>query len=93
MNQRITLIEPANAGKQAAELLGAVRAKLGVTPNLMKTLANSPAALEGYLSLNAALSKGRFRRGCVNRSPLLSRRKTGASIASPRTRSSGKRRG
>ena len=58
MTQRITSIEPAHAGKQAAELLSAVQAKLGVTPNLMKTLANSPAALEGYLSLNAALSKG-----------------------------------
>ena len=58
MTQRITPIEPAQAGKQAAELLNAVQAKLGVTPNLMKTLAHAPAALEGYLSLNTALAKG-----------------------------------
>jgi uncharacterized peroxidase-related enzyme len=39
-------------------LLDAVQKKLGVTPNLMKLLGNSPAALEGYLSLSGALAKG-----------------------------------
>ena len=39
-------------------LLDAVHKQLGVVPNLMKTLAHSPAALEGYLSLNGALAKG-----------------------------------
>lgn len=39
-------------------LLDAVHQQLGVIPNLMKLLANSPAALEGYLSLNGALAKG-----------------------------------
>jgi len=39
-------------------LLDAVHKQLGVVPNLMKMVGNSPAALEGYLSLNAALSKG-----------------------------------
>lgn len=32
----------------------------GVVPNLMKLLGNSPAALEGYLNLNGAFSKGAF---------------------------------
>lgn len=42
----------------ARPLLDAVHAQLGVVPNLMKMVGNSPAALEGYLSLNAALGKG-----------------------------------
>jgi uncharacterized peroxidase-related enzyme len=39
-------------------LLAAVHQQLGVVPNLMKMVGNSPAALEGYLSLNGALGKG-----------------------------------
>lgn len=39
-------------------LLDAVNKQLGVIPNLMKLIGNSPAALEGYLSLNGALAKG-----------------------------------
>ena len=39
-------------------LLDAVNKQLGVVPNLMRLIGNSPAALEGYLSLNSALGKG-----------------------------------
>lgn len=39
-------------------LLDAVHKQLGVVPNLMKVLGNSPAALGGYLGLNAAIGKG-----------------------------------
>ncbi len=39
-------------------LLEAVHKQLGVVPNLMKMVGNSPAALEGYLSLSGALGKG-----------------------------------
>lgn len=39
-------------------LLDAVLNQLGVIPNLMKMVGNSPAALEGYLSLNGAVAKG-----------------------------------
>ena len=39
-------------------LLAAVNKQLGVVPNLMKVVGNSPAALEGYLSLSGALGKG-----------------------------------
>ena len=55
---RITAIDPANATGKAKQLLDAVKAKLGLTPNLMKTLATSPAALEGYLNFNGALAGG-----------------------------------
>lgn len=38
-------------------LLDAVNKQLGVVPNLHRLLALSPAALQGYLSLNGALTK------------------------------------
>jgi uncharacterized peroxidase-related enzyme len=39
-------------------LLEAVRAQLGSVPNLFRLAANSPAALEGYVSMLGALGKG-----------------------------------
>lgn len=49
-------IADAPAASQA--FLEAINKKLGVTPNLFRLMANSPAALEGYLSLAGALAKG-----------------------------------
>jgi uncharacterized peroxidase-related enzyme len=51
-------IEDAPAAAQP--LLNAVKTQLGSVPNLFRLVANSPAALEGYLGLNAALGKGRL---------------------------------
>lgn len=56
MNPRLNLIDPAHAQGLQKELLGAVRTKLGVVPNLMRVLANSPAALQAYLGFSEALS-------------------------------------
>ena len=42
----------------AKPLLEAVEKQLGSVPNLFRVVANSPAALEGYLGLNGALAKG-----------------------------------
>ncbi|MDI1301289.1 MAG: carboxymuconolactone decarboxylase family protein [bacterium] len=39
-------------------LLEAVKKQFGSTPNLFRLVSNSPAALEGYLGLSAALGKG-----------------------------------
>ncbi|ESQ91873.1 carboxymuconolactone decarboxylase family protein [Asticcacaulis benevestitus] len=39
-------------------LLNAVNKQLGVVPNLFRLVANSPAALEGYLGMSGALAKG-----------------------------------
>jgi uncharacterized peroxidase-related enzyme len=39
-------------------LLEAVKKQLGVAPNLFRLVANSPAALEGYVGLLGALGKG-----------------------------------
>ena len=38
--------------------LQAVQKQLGTTPNLFRVVANSPAALEGYLGMSGALARG-----------------------------------
>jgi uncharacterized peroxidase-related enzyme len=53
-------MDPNNASGKAKQLLDGVQATLGMTPNLMRTMANSPAVLEGYLNLNTALGRGRI---------------------------------
>ncbi|CAN5257029.1 carboxymuconolactone decarboxylase family protein [soil metagenome] len=53
---------PTPAAEQAPEksqpLLAAVQKQLGSVPNLFRIVANSPAALEGYLGFSGALGKG-----------------------------------
>lgn len=49
-------IEAAPAASQP--MLQAVKKQFGVAPNLFRLVANSPAALEGYLGLSSALGKG-----------------------------------
>jgi len=41
--------------EKSQPLLAAVRKQLGSVPNLFRIVANSPAALEGYLGLSGAL--------------------------------------
>jgi len=55
---RIKNIKPDEATGQAKELLAGVRAKLGMTPNMMRAMANAPAVLEAYLQFSGSLSKG-----------------------------------
>jgi uncharacterized peroxidase-related enzyme len=54
----LPLVDPDTATGAAADLLAAVQRSLGVTPNMTKAMANSPALLKGYLNLNGALSAG-----------------------------------
>lgn len=49
-------IESAPPASQA--MLQAVKAQLGIAPNVFRVAANSPAALEGYLAVLGALGKG-----------------------------------
>jgi len=51
---------PTTAAAPAAShaLLNAVARQLGSVPNMFRLIANSPAALEGYLGLSGALAKG-----------------------------------
>lgn len=55
---RISPIDPENASGRARQLLDDVQEEWGMTPNIIRTLANAPVALEGYLSFNDALSRG-----------------------------------
>jgi uncharacterized peroxidase-related enzyme len=55
---RLNAIEPSAATGKAKDLLDAVKAKLGIVPNMTKVMANSPAVLEGYLGLSGALGNG-----------------------------------
>lgn len=48
----------ADAPAASRPLLEAVNEQLGVVPNLFRLVSNSPAALEGYLGLSGALTKG-----------------------------------
>lgn len=52
---RVQVVNPQTATGETKALLDAVQAKLGVTPNFIRVLANSPRALEGFLGLYGAL--------------------------------------
>ncbi|HSN19323.1 MAG TPA: carboxymuconolactone decarboxylase family protein [Usitatibacter sp.] len=49
-----------SAPAAARPLLEDVKSQLGAVPNLFRMVANSPAALEGYLGMSNALGKGRL---------------------------------
>ena len=55
---RIAIPAPDRTPAATLPLLEAVRKQLGVVPNLMKVVGNSPAALGGYLALGDALARG-----------------------------------
>lgn len=55
---RLNPIAPEDATGRAGELLGLVKQKLGLVPNMARAMANAPSVLEGYLLLGGALSKG-----------------------------------
>ncbi len=55
---RLQPIHPETATGKAKELLDGVHKKLGMTPNLMRTMANSPAVLEAFLAFNGAIAGG-----------------------------------
>lgn len=48
----------ADAPEKSRPLLEAVNRQLGVVPNMFRSIAVSPAALEGYLGMSGALGKG-----------------------------------
>jgi uncharacterized peroxidase-related enzyme len=55
---RLPQLETDTATGEAHDLLAQVQAALGVTPNMTKVMANSPALLRGYLALAGALGDG-----------------------------------
>ncbi len=57
---RLPTIDPATASGAAKDLLEKTQAQLGRVPNLYRTMANAPVALEGYLAFRAALQHGQL---------------------------------
>ncbi|MFM9839470.1 MAG: carboxymuconolactone decarboxylase family protein [Cyclobacteriaceae bacterium] len=55
---RLNAQNPDQASGKTKELFNAINSKFGVVPNMMRTMGNSPAFLEGYLNLSGALSGG-----------------------------------
>lgn len=55
---RLKTIQTEEATGRAKDLLEAVQAKLKITPNMTRVMANSPAVLEGYLGFSGALAGG-----------------------------------
>src|SRR6202008_2669408 len=57
---RIAPIVSSNVEVKVATTLSQVKASLGMVPNLFATLAHSPVALDGFLSLSKTLPRGRL---------------------------------
>src|ERR1700709_2875022 len=55
---RLKALDPETTTGKSKELFNAVQGKLGMVPNMMRTMGNSPAVLNGYLSFNSALGEG-----------------------------------
>lgn len=55
---RLTPLPVESATGKSQDLFAAVKGKLGMVPNMMRTMAHSPEVLEGYLGLSGALGRG-----------------------------------
>lgn len=55
---RIPVIDPRTATGEARELLDQVQSALGVVPNFIRVLANSPAALRAFLGIHSIAGAG-----------------------------------
>lgn len=58
--QRITALNPETATGKTKDLFNKVQQKLGLVPNMMRTMGTSTAVLNAYLSLSGALSEGKI---------------------------------
>lgn len=57
---RLNALSPDEVSGKTKEMFNAINSKLGVIPNMMRTMGNSPALLEGYLSFSGALGGGKL---------------------------------
>ncbi|MBL7846243.1 MAG: carboxymuconolactone decarboxylase family protein [Cyclobacteriaceae bacterium] len=55
---RLQALSPEQASGKTKELFNGIQGKLGMVPNMMRTMGNSSAVLEGYLQLSGALGHG-----------------------------------
>lgn len=68
---RLTTIDLTTAPDETKPVLEKVQRSLGMIPNLYATMANSPAALNGYLDFRGALTKGLLKRAMWEQIALL----------------------
>jgi len=61
--QRIDPLDTDTSEETVAELFRNIRKKMGGVPNILKTMARSPAAIEAYLGFSASIEAGRFNAG------------------------------
>jgi uncharacterized peroxidase-related enzyme len=57
---RIQPVDPTTADIQTTQLLDTVRKKIGAVPNLIATMAHSPAVASAYLGFSQALAGGKL---------------------------------
>lgn len=55
--QRIQALNPDTTTGKTKDLFNEVQSKMGMVPNMMRTMGNSPAVLSAYLSFNEALGE------------------------------------
>ena len=55
---RLKALRPEEATGKTKELYNGIQSKLGMVPNMMRTMGNSPALLESYLNFSGALGRG-----------------------------------
>lgn len=55
---RVQPVNPETADPRTADLLGGVKKKIGLVPNIVSTMAHSPAVATAYLGFSQALSGG-----------------------------------
>ncbi len=58
--QTLNSIDPATAAGKTKQIFDGLQKNLGTVPNLMRVLANSPAALNAYMSFSGALGEGKL---------------------------------
>jgi hypothetical protein len=56
--ERITPVSLDTVQGKAKQLLDAVKAKLGIVPNMTRSMAVSPSVLDAYLGFSGALAHG-----------------------------------
>lgn len=57
---RLQALNPETTTGKTKELFNAVQSKLGLVPNMMRTMGNSHAVLNGYLSFSGALGESKI---------------------------------
>jgi len=56
--QQINKVDQTTVSAEATEMLNAVKAQMGMVPNIISTMANSSATLGAYLGMSGALGNG-----------------------------------